>query len=89
MHTIYFDNMPPRTNIKRDGKLYIFASDANSKSKLSKYVVQLKEAGYLVKVLKVNDNISKLPYEVRESYKKDFPNGRWGVWVHKKDGWKK
>lgn len=76
--------MPPRKNIRIDGKIYMFASSDSSKKNLANYVKQVKEAGYLVRVAKITNDTKGLPPDGLKAYKKDFPHGRWGVWVHKK-----
>ena len=81
--------MPPRTNIRIDGKLYIFVTYDSSKEKLVAYVKQLKSFGYLVRLAKITNDSKGLPPDVLKEYKKDFPHGRWGVWAYKKVGGKK
>jgi hypothetical protein len=76
--------MPQRTNIRIDGKIYIFVASDAKKEKLTSYVDQLKGLGYLVRVAKITNDAKGLPPDGLEAYKKDFPHGRWGVWVHKK-----
>jgi len=74
--------MPPRTNIRIDGKIYIFVADDAKKEKLTSYVKQLRDTGYLVRVAKITNDAKGLPPDGLKAYKKDFPHGRWGVWVH-------
>jgi hypothetical protein len=81
--------MSPRKDRKINGKLYIFVADSGEKQKLTKYVGQLKIAGYLVRVEKITNDTKGLPPDGLKAYKKDFPHGRWGVWARPKSGWKK
>jgi len=76
--------MPPRTNIRIDSKIYIFVADDAKKEKLVTYAKQLKDLGYLVRLAKITNDSKGLPPEVLKVYKKDFPHGRWGVWIHRK-----